>query len=258
MTTPDSVTQSLLDLIAPQGDDGALNCLIYGDPGVGKTVLAATAPRPLFFDVENGFRSVSNHPELAEHARRMRFAGVKSAEALATKVLEGTFGDYDTIVIDTLTALQDKALKEWTLAAFKKNPNDSQREGDKYTPIGKDYQRNQEMMKHIVSLFRDSDKHIIFLCHAKDEKDESTGVISKAPMLSPKLAGKVLADCSLVGYMTRTGKTNDTPEKRFLRVQPTTKIIAKSRIGGLPDIIESPTFDMFLRPTHYFSKESNV
>jgi phage nucleotide-binding protein len=246
--------EALLEQIAPVEDESFINVCIYGDPGVGKTVLAATAPKPLFLDVENGFISVKNHPELHAAARRMRFIGVKAVERLAEKVLDGHFSEYETFVIDTFTALQDRALKEFTIAAYKKNPNLRE---DAYTPEGKDYQRNTEMLKHIVSLFRDAEKHVIFLCHSKEDKDERTGAIFTRPQLTPKLAGKLVADCSVVGHMTLSGGKNGEPVVRRLQILPSPTVHAKSRIGGLPAVLVNPHFDMFVNPENYtFDNES--
>lgn len=250
----DPILDALLDQIAPPETSIYKNVCIYGPPGVGKTVLAATSPKPLFLDVESGFESVENHPELIAHARRMKFQGVKQAEKLAEKVLEGAFDAYETIVIDTFTALQDRALKEFTIAAYKKNPNLRE---DAYTPEGKDYQRNTEMLKHIVSLFRDAEKHIIFLCHDKEDKDERTGAMFIRPQLTPKLASKLIADCSIVGYMSNSGGKNGEPVTRHLQVQPSPSIHAKSRTGGLPAIIKNPVFDMFVHPSNYDFESEN-
>lgn len=244
----DPVLDALLDQIAPPEQSLFKNICIYGDPGVGKTVLAATAPKPLFLDVESGYDSIENHPELASNATRMKFVGVKGAEKLAEKVLEGKFDAYETIVIDTFTALQDRALKEFTIAAYKKNPNLRE---DAYTPEGKDYQRNTEMLKHIVSLFRDAEKHVIFLCHVKEDKDERTGTMFVRPQLTPKLASKLIADCGIVGYMSLSGGKNGEPVVRHLQVQPSPTIHAKSRVGGLPAVIKNPHFDMFVNPQNY-------
>jgi hypothetical protein len=42
-----------------EGKNGYLNMLVYGASGAGKTVFAATAPEPLFLDMEGGLLSVA-------------------------------------------------------------------------------------------------------------------------------------------------------------------------------------------------------
>lgn len=242
----DAILDALLDQIAPPDETPYKKVVIYGPPGVGKTVFAGGAPKPLFLDIEYGFESLYNHPEIAPpHSTRMAFSGVKQAEALAQKVNEGAFNDkFETIVIDTATALQDKALKEFTIAAYKKSP--STRE-DAYTPEGKDYQRNTEMLKHIFALLRDAPIHVILLAHVKEDKDERTGTTFLRPMLTPKLAGKVLGDFGVVGYMSATGSGQN--RVRHLQVHPSPTVWAKSRVGGLPPVIKNPTFGMLLDPS---------
>lgn len=71
--------------------------------------------------------------------------------------------------------------------------------------------------------------------------------------MTPKLAGKLEADCSLVGHMTATGKgTEEDPYIRSLQIQPTSSVHAKSRLSPLlPAVIKNPHFDMFLNPQNY-------
>lgn len=118
----DPILDALLDSIAPPDESRWLKICIYGPPGVGKTILAATAPSPMFVDVENGYVSVHNHPELLAASKRMRFMGVKAVERLAERLDRPEFATWDTVVIDTATALQDRALKEITIAQHKKTP----------------------------------------------------------------------------------------------------------------------------------------
>ncbi len=239
-----------MDSIAPESENPNLNVCIFGPPGVGKTVFAATAPRPLFFQVEQGFESVLNHPELAAVARRMKYQGAKQAELLAQKMIEGHFGEYETVVVDTMSGLQDRTLKEWTTAAYKKNPN--QRD-DAFTPEGKDYQRNTEFIKHIVQQFCAVEKHVIFLAHQTQDKDEATGRLGPVrPSLTGKAAQKLEREVGVLGHMTAS-TTEDGKVLRRIQLQPTKGIWAKNRIGGMPNAIqaENLTFDMFINPQNY-------
>lgn len=250
----DAVMDALLDLIAPADESPYKKAIVYGPPGCGKTVFAAGAPKPLFLDVEYGFESVYNHPEIAPpHSQRMAFTGIKQAEAVAEKALAGKFeGIAETIVIDTATALQDKALKEFTIAAYKKSPNSRE---DAYTPEGKDYQRNTELLKHIFSMLRDAPIHVILLAHVKEDKDERTGKVFLRPMLTPKLASKILGDFGIVGYMSATGDDENTV--RHLRVHPSPDIWAKCRVGGLPPVLTNPVFENLLDPSTYKDESEN-
>jgi hypothetical protein len=88
--------------------------------------------------------------------------------------------------------------------------------------------------------------HVIVTCHVKEEKDDSTGRLLVRPNLTPKLAGTLAGIFDVVGYMQLD---NDTAK---LQVHPTNTVTAKTRIGGLPPIIENPTFSDLLTA---FNKE---
>lgn len=81
--------------------------IVYGDTGIGKTSLALLAPNPVFLDLdEGGFES--RHPvtgKKLDHVPEIRkFTDVR--DALQQVDL---FDDYETIVIDNVTILQDWA-----------------------------------------------------------------------------------------------------------------------------------------------------
>ncbi len=254
--TTDAVLDALMSSIADEDESPYYNMCLFGPPGVGKTVFAATAPKPLFFQVEQGFESLYNHPELVKEARRMRYQGAKQAELLAQKMIEGHFGEYETLVIDTISGLQDRTLKEWTVAAHKKNPG--QRD-DPFTPEGKDYQRNTEFLKHIIQQLCAVEKHVLFLAHQTQDKDEATGRMGPIrPALTGKAAAKLEREVGILGHMTAT-MTEGGKVTRRIQLQPTKQVWAKNRIGGMPNAIEGEnlTYDMFLNPQNYDWSVSN-
>ena len=70
---------------------------IVGTPGIGKTTLALSAPKPLLLDCDNGIHRVQ-----AEY--RTDCVQVESYEDILD-VLQEDLSDYETIVIDTLGKL---------------------------------------------------------------------------------------------------------------------------------------------------------
>lgn len=80
--------------------------VIYGPEGVGKTTLAAAAPNPIFFDVEDG----SGQLEVARYPFRDGVAGhvpVKLAEVEAALLdLASSAHDFKTLVIDSVDRLE--------------------------------------------------------------------------------------------------------------------------------------------------------
>ena len=77
-------------------------CTITGDPGVGKTVLANTFPKPIFIRAEDGLESIP------ESAKPDAFPVLTSVDQLWEQVtaLVKEDHDYKTLVVDSVTQLE--------------------------------------------------------------------------------------------------------------------------------------------------------
>lgn len=231
----DEVLSKLMARISPVASaPKRRKVLVYGEPGTGKTVFAASAPSPLIVDVERGTMSLLNHDEYRDTAV-LEFRSVAQLELLIGKLAEGALPEYETIVIDSFSELQKRDLDDILAAAAKQDAS-----RNKFLPTGPDYNINTEHMRRIASSLRDLDRNVIVTCHVKEEKDDSTGRLLVRPNLTPKLAGTMAGIFDVVGYMTINGSGENA--KRTLQVHPTNKVTAKTRIGGLPPVIEEPTF----------------
>lgn len=212
-----------------------LKAHIYGPPGVGKTVFACGIPKTLLVAVEAaGPDSLANHPDIKDNVTVLEFKSVKQVELLIQKFKEGKLDQFDSIVIDSFSEFQKRDLDD---VVRKAASMDSAR--NKYLPIGPDYNMNTEHMRQILSDLADLPKHIILISHVKEEKDESTGRVLLRPNLTPKLAGSVAGMVSLTGYLST--QINGGNVTRTLQVQPSNTISAKTRIGGLPAVIDNPS-----------------
>lgn len=211
--------------------------LIFGQPGAGKTVFSATTPNTLLVDIERGALSVNNHPELKGNCQFMEFRSVYQLEQLIEylKVNHKAFEQYDTIVIDSFTALQARDLDEIVKTEAAKDAS-----RNKFLPLGPDYNVNTRHMQKIAADLRDVDKNIIVTCHVKEIKDDVTGIVLKRADLTPKLASSMNGIFDIVGYLS----VDDT--RRSLQCHPTRDVAAKTRLGGLPPVIEEPSFQMIL------------
>lgn len=201
--------------------------LIYGPPGVGKSVFVAGAPGTLFVDVEKGKRSLKNHPELA-NVKVLDFKSIYQLELLIKKIAEGALPWVEHLVIDSFTEIQKRDLDDVLKARAGNDP------AAKYIPTGPDYNANTEHMRQIASDLRNLDCHVTVTCHVKEEKEDSTGRLLVRPNLTAKLAGTMNHLFGTVGYMTLDG------DVRTLQVHPSDKVTAKTRIGGLPSHLENP------------------
>jgi hypothetical protein len=218
--------------------------LIYGPPGVGKTVFTCGAgPGTLLVDIEKGKRSLKNHPELKD-VMVLEFVSVFQLERLIDKIAEGKIPWLKTLIIDSYTELQKRDLDDVLKYEASLNPS-----RNKYIPTGPDYNANTEHMRQIASTLRNLPINVIATCHVKEEKDESSGRLLVRPNLTAKLAGTMNHTFDTVGYMTMDG------EIRRLQVHPTDKVTAKTRIGGLPTVIDNPNIAELMRLNNLTSNQ---
>lgn len=233
----DQVLARLLDAIAPVGVQSKwTKVLLYGDLGVGKTVWAADSPRPLLVAIENGAKSLLNH-EQTSNARVMEYRSVRQVEALAEKLQEGKLQEFDTIILDTFSELQRLVLDRHLEEQHRRDPDKSL-----YTPQGKDYQNNGEHMRRIAAAFRDVPRNVIFTSHEKEDKNEETGAIFIRPDLAPKVAKTLGGYVDLVGRITSNMADDADSYESEVRIRPSGRIMAKTRIKSLPTILKNSSF----------------
>src|SRR5512140_3187219 len=81
---------------------GKLKMVVYGNSGVGKTVFASTAPKPLFLSVEAGLLSIAH--------KDIDVVEINSTEDLngAFDLLKNGKHQYESVVLDSLTEMMKR------------------------------------------------------------------------------------------------------------------------------------------------------
>lgn len=232
---------SILDRIAPVGIASPwIKALIYSDNGVGKTVLAAGAPHCLIIDCEGGRGATSllNHPGL----RNTPVFPVEDFNDMADLFWEFKQDNLPwckTIVIDNFQELQATGLgQQVAKAAAKDNSHHP------LVPNLHDYKVNKEIFRQLIIDYLCLPVNIIVTTGRESDKDEETGALYWRPAVTPSVANTIKALFDLVGYMTAKTDGKGQITHRYLQINPSENITAKTRIGGLPGIIEDPTFDI--------------
>ena len=238
-----SVFDALLETMVPMDDERPnAKILIYGDSGVGKTVLAASAGNKiLWIDSTDGWVSLMNHPELRAKCQRMQYQGLSQIDALcdAIDANREPFVSFDTIVVDELSSIAvmdlDKVLESRSKKQADKDPN---------VPTQPDFFANTERMRRAVTRLIQLPMNIILVSHVREDRDDRTGKTYIRPSFTPKLRTTIKQMCHIVGHLTIMEVVNKESDSvdylRKMQVQPSLTIDAKTRIGNLEPIIENP------------------
>lgn len=191
--------------------------LVYGNGGVGKSTFAATAPKPLLVDCENGSKYFG-----------LRGIKIDVAHVASWSDMNGIFdiaksGEYETIIIDPIGELMEK-LKNFMVA--KADRKLVQSDG---SPSMAGWGWLKDTMRSTLKIIRDTGVNLLIIAHV-DEKDVE-GTLVKRPKIMTKISEELIAFVDVVGYMQTV--TVEGEVKRIIRVQPSETYEAKDRTEQL-------------------------
>lgn len=135
-----------------------IRMLIAGYPGIGKSTLALSAPKPLHIDVDFGIDRI-------EPRYRKAYIQPRSYDEILGDLTPESVKGFDTLVFDT----GGKLISLMSLWAIKKDPKYGQRDGSLslkgYGFVGKEFVRLMDFC------FYELQKNIVIVFHATEEKD---------------------------------------------------------------------------------------
>ena len=220
--------------------DSYVNIMIYGDPGVGKTVLAGSADNVLemspvlFIDIEGGTLSL-----------RQFYPGVKVVRAPTWEKLQAIYNDlymgdheYKTVVIDSLTEAQKFSMTDIMHDAYMEDDEDKV---DPDVPGIRQWGKNIEQIRRLVRGFRDLPMNTIFTALAVSDKDNRNRRKLK-PSFNGKLKDEVAGFLDVVCYYYI--KEVDDEQTRLLLTEATDEQTAKDRSNRLPPVVVEPTMEV--------------
>jgi len=239
-----------LDIEALGEREKFANVLIYGEPGVGKTTFAATAPRPiLWLEAEGGTNSISD----TEDIDIVRMSGLDSYREVLG-FLHANPDKYKTVVIDSLSEVQAAVLTDIMRGVRLDDPT-----RDEFAPQFSEWGKLTGVMRQIVRAYRDLPANVIFTALTREDTDAVTARTKVRPRLSPALAEEVPAfvDACLYLYASTPKKGEagaegiDSDEDgvtvvRNALLKPTGKYVAKIRAPqniDVPDFLADPDYD---------------
>lgn len=181
-----------------------IKMLVYGQPGIGKSTMALSAPNPVLFDFDGGVQRVN----VAFQCPTLQ---VKSwEEALqALDELKGGEVDCKTIVIDTAGKMLD-FMSDFIMR------NDSKMKQRDGSLSLKGYGARKVMFQNFLREVAMMGKNIVFVAHEREEKDGETKIVR--PEIGGSSAGDLMKELDLVGYVQAVGPDRTvywTPQEKF-------------------------------------------
>lgn len=226
---------------------GSKNWLIYGESGIGKTVLAGTAPRALFLTVEA--------------------AGTESAKAFGSTAKEWVINSWDElneayrwlksegknhfdwIVVDSLSEMEELCWKQTLEEAHAANSSRSL-----FQPAIQDYQVVGNKIKKLVDAFNRLPINVIFTAQVmrvemQDPDDEDEQIKRLMPLVGSVnngvISGKICGMVTLVGLLLvrQPPKPEDGPRPdpfRRLVLRGSKTWVAKDRHDAFGRWVDNP------------------
>lgn len=223
-----------------------LNIAVFGDVASGKSIFASTFPTPAFiFDFDKqadtayrgkGFDYLRyDITPMSWGKFRQDFVKIMSGYILNTSdelvVNTDPALKYKTLVIDSITAMSDLAMKY----ALTLNPTRSEAGGPVWNIH---YSLVKHMIAEIISMYISYSGYKLILGHLKIEKNDRDVVISILPLLIGDLVTRIPGYCSEVLISRREMIGNPPVEQYVLQTGARGLYYARSGLRGVEGYLD--------------------
>jgi phage nucleotide-binding protein len=211
---------------------------IYGDGGVGKTVISCRLGKTYLFSADDGWAVLKNDFPFDLDVKKVESQGPGHLQAIAQafRYKAPGYDTYDTIVIDPLSGLVEDYLG-WLLKEvdLPKRSVGSYKDKKKAAELklrpleSSGFDDYNQLKIYFTPIIRDlirAPVNVIFITHERDP--DFMGQNSK---ILPDLPDKIYKLC--VRYTHATARMTRENGKRYLTMETNNKFAAKSRIQAL-------------------------
>lgn len=222
-----------------------LKAFIYGDWGVGKTVLACNSGKRtlIITSGDGGESSLLNHLDIRSKCTIVLSQGLAHVKAIFKAIEEGIEGytDYDVVVVDTISSMCDQYLKN-----IVDNYESKTSQKDRHSFVSKtkgmssfevegmgDYKALAAHMRDLAPVSVAAPVDVVWLSHEREPSftDEAKGNYLTRPKMPEKASDAIAEVCHVVGNLEK--KKKGTKFERTLNFTGSDRLAAKSRVGAL-------------------------
>lgn len=196
-----------------------VNALVYGEAGIGKTVLATTASDSLLVAAEPGILSILDTQQDVTEVKSLK--DVKEVYTFLKKD-----NPYQTVTLDSISEIAQVVLSEYK--ALERDPRQA-------------FMKMAEEIISIIRAFRDLPMNVIFIA----KQDRITDELSGRTMYGPLFPGQMLkkeVPYQLDIVMAMRFVRKDGVTHRKLQTEADIQYTAKDRTGKLEKYID-PNLD---------------
>ncbi len=209
-----------------------VKCAVYGESGVGKTRLLATAPKPFVISTEYGLLSLKK-----DHIPYAEIRTIDDVQEVYEWIVDSEEAkEFETIGFDGISEISELLLQ--TLKPTVKDKRNAY--GDMADQVGA-----------LIRNFRDiKGKNVVFTAKMRKVEDEDLGITYFTPLLPGKVLPQglpYLVDEVFCMQVHEEGTYGEDDYQRysFLQTYSTQRIVCKDRSGELDDIEEPDLTKIF-------------
>jgi len=221
--------------IMPVGDEEKWHrMMVYGEPGVGKTVFAGSGKRTLLL-VSDGAETISaaGMGSTADVWVTPEYEDID--EAFEYLRLEG-HKEYDWVWVDNITMLQDQSMDRLMRELVEAKPS-----RNRWVPDQHEYLVNQNRLSTMIRSFKKLPMNVGFTAHLMRTEDDE-GRVLYLPMIQGgkgQLSQKICSYMNIVGFLQAVRK--DGAIRREMILEKRSKYLAKGRFPGMAGTMVEPT-----------------